>query len=68
MNDKLKEYKNFLEYLKSICGPETTIEELTALYDKDVEITFNNHTIQIPFDVVIWNGLINLVNTIIKEY
>lgn len=51
---------------------DTTLEEyedfLDELYDKCVTIEFNGHKVNIPFDAVICNELINLMNTMIEEY
>lgn len=65
---KLTEYKDFLEYLNIIGSESTTQEELDELYEECVEIEFNHHKVSIPFDAVIYNELLNLITTIIKEY
>lgn len=65
---KLTEYKNFLEYLNIIGSESTTQEELDELYEKCVEIEFNNHKVSIPFDAVIYNELLHLITTMTKEY
>lgn len=65
---KLTEYKDFLEYLNIIGSESTTEEELDELYEEYVDIEFNHHKVSIPFDAVIYNELLNLITTIIKEY
>lgn len=65
---KLTEYKDFLEYLNIIGSESTTQEELDELYKEYVDIEFNHHKVSIPFDAVIYNELLNLITTIIKEY
>ena len=65
---RLTEYKDFLEYLNHIGSESTTLKELDELYEKCVEIEFNHHKVHIPFDAVIYNGLLNLITNIIKEY
>lgn len=65
---KLTGYKDFLEYLNIIGSESTTQEELDELYEKCVDIEFNHHKVSIPFDAVIYNELLNLITTIIKEY
>lgn len=65
---KLTEYKDFLEYLNIIGSESTTQEELDELYEEYVDIEFNHHKVSIPFDAVIYNELLNLITTIIKEY
>lgn len=65
---KLTEYKDFLEYLNIIGSESTTQEELDELYEEYVDIEFNHHKVSIPFDGVIYNELLNLITTIIKEY
>lgn len=61
-------WKDFLEYLRQIGSETTTEEELKELYNENVTIEFNYHTITVPFDAVIYNKLVDLVETIIKEY
>ena len=65
---KLTEYKDFLEYLNIIGSESTTQEELDELYEEYVDIEFNHHKVSIPFDAVIYNELLNLITTMIKEY
>lgn len=61
-------WKDFLAYLYQIGSETTTEEELAKLYDETVTIAFNYHVINIPFDATIYNKLVDLVETIIKEY
>lgn len=66
--DILEGYKSFLDYLYLIGSESTTEEELTRLYNEHVNIEFDGHTLHIPFDSVIYNSLVSLVETIVKEY
>lgn len=59
---------NFLNYLYVVGSETTTLEELDELYEKNVCIEFNGHKVEIPFDAVIYNELINLISNIIKEW
>lgn len=61
-------WKDFLAYLYQIGSETTTEEELAKLYDEKVTIAFNHHVINVPFDATIYNKLVDLVETIIKEY
>ena len=63
-----RDYKDFRDYLYQIGSETTTEEELDELYNKNVTIAFNNHTVKIPFDAVIYNKLVDLIETMIKEY
>ena len=65
---RLMEYEDFLEYLNVIGSESTSQEELDELYEEQVTIEFNHHRVDIPFDAVIYHELLNLMNTIIKEY
>ena len=67
-NKQTAELTDFLEYLNIIGSETTTEEELEELYKENVEIEFNHHKVSIPFDAVIYNELLNLITTIIKEY
>jgi hypothetical protein len=64
----LEDYQDFLDYLYLIGSESTTEEELNRLYNEKVHIEFDGHTLHIPFDAVIYNSLVSLVETIIKEY
>ena len=64
-NHRTAELTDFLEYLNSINTIST--EELEKLYNENVEIEFNHHKVSISFDAVIYNELLNLITTIVKE-
>lgn len=66
--NRLTEYKDFLEYLNIIGSESTTQEELDKLYEEYVDIEFNHHKVSIPFDAVIYNELLNLITNNIKEH
>ena len=63
----LEEYEDFLDYITRV-STTTDLQKLDELYDKCVTIEFNGHKVNIPFDAVICNELINLINTMIQEY
>lgn len=63
----VEQYEDFLDYITRV-STTTDLQKLEALYDKDVTIEFNGHKVNIPFDAVICNELINLMNTILQEY
>jgi hypothetical protein len=65
---RFKSYKDFQDHLYTIGSETTTEEELDRLYGTNVTITFDNRTIDIPFDAVIYNELVDLMETIIKEF
>lgn len=67
-NKQTAELTDFLEYLNIIGSETTTEEELEELYEEYVDIEFNHHKVSIPFDAVIYNELLNLITTMIKEY
>ena len=64
----IDKYQEFLNYLNTIGSETTTEEELEALYDQNITITFNNHELQIPFDAISFNALHDLITELIKEY
>lgn len=61
-------WKDFLAYLYQIGSETTTEEELAKLYNETVTIAFNHHIINIPFNATVYNKLVDLIETIIKEY
>lgn len=63
----LKKLKDFRDYLDKLVA-EAEDEELDALYDKSFTLAFNGHDVTIPFDAVVYNGFMDLLTDIIKEY
>ena len=61
-------YEQFRDYLYLIGSEVITEEELERLYNTFVTITCDGHTVSIPFDAVIYNKLVDLIETMIKEY
>jgi hypothetical protein len=61
-------YKDFLDYLYIIGSESTSEEELDRLYNEEVYIEFDHHTITLPFDAVLYNALLSLMETVVKEY
>jgi capsular polysaccharide biosynthesis protein len=61
-------YQDFKTYLDIIGSETITEEELDELYEENVTIEFNHHSITVPFDAVIYNKLVDLIDTLIKEY
>ena len=57
-----------MDYLYQIGSETTTEKELEELYKEKVTIDFNHHKIDIPFDAVIYNKLVDLIETMIEEY
>jgi hypothetical protein len=66
---KLTQYKSLLSYLR-LLGSETITEtELLDLYNNlTTTITIGEYTIHCPFDAVLYNSLVSLVETLIKEF
>ena len=65
---QLKSYQDFLQFLYQVGSETTTEEELLSLYNKTINISFNNHKIKLSFDAVNYNNLVHLVEQAIKEY
>ena len=55
------------DYLITIGSESTTEQELEELYDKYIDIEFDNRTIRIPFDAVSYDALIDLLTTLIMN-
>ena len=66
---KLTSYKALHSYLLLIGSETTTEEELLHLYNSTfVHIDINGYSVSIPFDATIYNSLLNLIETQIKEF
>ena len=66
---KLTSYKALQSYLYLIGSETITEAELQHLYDNSfVNIEINGYSVSIPFDAVIYNSLLNLIETQIKEF
>ena len=65
---QLKCLKVFRDHLLLIGSESITDEDLAELYEKDVVLVFNKHTIVLPFNAVIYNDLLTLVENAIKEF
>ena len=63
----LESHKNFLDYLYIIGSESTSEEELDRLYNEEVYIEFDHHIITLPFDAVLYNALLSLMENIVKE-
>ncbi len=64
----LESYKSFLDYLHSLCSETVTEDELQALYDQPITVSYDTHSVQLPFNAITYNFLVDLIETIIKEY
>jgi hypothetical protein len=64
----LESLKDFLDYLYLIGSESITESQLEELYNEEVYIEFNNHVITARFDAPLYNSLVSLVETLIKEY
>lgn len=67
-NTKLLIYKDFQEYLQMLESESITEKQLESLYETCVTITLADRTIEIPFDAVIYNEVLNLIDKVIKEF
>ena len=65
---KLQEYEEFRDYLYVLGSEVMSDEELRNLYQHDVVITYQDRRVTIPFDAVVYNSLVQLIETQIKEY
>ena len=66
---KLTSYKALLGYLRLLGSEVITETELQELYDNiNVTISTGDYTIHVPFDAVIYNSLVSLVETLIEEF
>jgi hypothetical protein len=65
---KLTSYRALREYLLLIGSESTTETELQDLYNSFVNIEFNGYSVSIPFDATIYNSLLTLIETQIKEF
>lgn len=66
---KLTSYRALREYLLLIGSESTTETELQDLYDHSlVNIELNGYSVSIPFDAIIYNSLLTLIETQIKEF
>ena len=63
----LHQYLDFSDYLDYIGSESCPREELEALYDETIDISLNGHRIYIPFSAEVYNSLVSLVETAIKE-
>lgn len=58
--------ETFLKQLKDTIN-NCSEQELLELYHKNVNITFNNSTVDIPFDAVVYNELVAFLTNVQKE-
>lgn len=65
MKDQLIKFR---DYLYLIGAESMTEEALELLYDEPITITFNGHTVVVPFDAVAYNGLVDLIEAVLEEY
>ena len=66
---KLTQYKSFLSYLRLLGSETITQSELDHLYtDLQTTITIGEFTIHPAFDASLYNSLVSLVETLIREF
>lgn len=68
VDETLKSYQDFLQYLYQIGSETTTEEELQSLYEQTIDISLDGHKVKIAFDAVNYNNLVHLVEQAIKEF
>lgn len=64
----LQSYKDFRDRLYLIGSESITEEQLDLLYNTFVHISCAGKTVSIPFDATIYNILVYLIETMIKEF
>lgn len=61
---KLREFR---EFLWSFVNERTTDEEMELLYNEFITINVQDHEINIPFDAVAYNGLIDMIDELLED-
>lgn len=64
----LQSYEDFRDRLYLIGSESISEEQLSLLYNSFVHITCAGKTVSIPFDATIYNILVSLIETMIKEF
>ena len=67
-NHLLRAYETFRDHLYLLGSESITEEQLDQLYNTFVHITCAGKTVSIPFDATIYNILVYLIETMIKEF
>ena len=57
--------KDFESYLDDLCSETITQDELEALYQQPITITFSDHTIDIPFNGYSYQALYCMISNLI---